>query len=211
VAKHKALVASSSDAATVSVVSTAHQPRHLTISDITSIAERRGDVATGYADSNITPVSATGTVKLVIGLDDYEIVLTPGTNNLAGLRMRSTISEQGHRNRPDTGTGVDPNYLSLTANSSGSTTLQLLDDPLGANTNLLTSLNQGANADFKLNGVSVSKASNVINDVVSGATFTILDTTAPAGTVTLSLATNRGQLQSAIEHFANDYNSWWTR
>ncbi len=71
----------------------------------------------------------------------------------------------------------------------------------------MTSANQGANAIFKLNGVSVSKTSNVVNDVVSGATFTILGTTDPAATVTLSLATDRTQLQSAIQNFASKYNA----
>jgi len=33
-----------------------------------------------------------------------------------------------------TGTGANPNYLSVTSNTAGATTLQLFDDPTGTNT-----------------------------------------------------------------------------
>jgi flagellar hook-associated protein 2 len=210
VARNKAIVAHSSDVTKVSVVNTGSDtPAEYTISDITSIARAASETSqTGYADSSATPVSATGTVKLVVGSASREITLTPETNNLTGLR--DAINNLGlgvTASVLTTGTGADPNYLTVSADTAGATTLQLFDDPEGANTSLLTSVNQGSNAEFKLNGVPVSKAGNLINDVVSGATFTILDTTDPGETVTLSLSTSRSQLQSAIQDFASKYNA----
>ena len=210
VAKNKALAATSSDSNIVSVVNTgATNTATYTISDITSIAKAASETSkSGYADSNVTPVSTTGTLKLVIGANSYRIPLTAGANTLVGLR--DAINNLGvgvTATVLTTGTGSDPNFLSISANNVGATTLQLFDDPDGANSNLVTSANQGSNANFKLNGVTVSKAGNLINDVVSGATFTILDTTASGQTVTLSLATQRGQLQAAIRDFANQYNT----
>ena len=210
-AHNRALVASSSDAATVSVVNSgATSSASYTISDITSVAKAASETSqTGYADSTVATVSSTGTVKLVIGAEEHTILLTPATNNLAGLRDAINALGAGvTASILTTGTGLTPNYLTVSANNTGSTTLQLLDDPTpGANTNLLTASNQGANTSFKLNGVAVSKATSLINDVVSGATFTILNTTAPSATVTLSLASSRTQLQSAIQDFAAKYNS----
>jgi len=106
-----------------------------------------------------------------------------------------------------TGTGANPDYLSVTSNSTGSKALQLIDDPVGANTNLLTSSNQGSDAVFKLNGVDVVKASNTINDVVSGATFVIGKTTTLDAKVTLTLATDASQLSGALQDFAAKYNA----
>jgi flagellar hook-associated protein 2 len=108
-----------------------------------------------------------------------------------------------------TGTGATPDYLSVTANNTGATTLQLIDDPTvgGANQDLLTSSNQGSDAVFKLNNLSVDKPGNTINDVVPGATFTIENTTAVGATVTLSLASDRAQLLSGLEDFATKYNA----
>jgi len=210
VAANKAIVATSSDSAKVSAVySGATSSATYTISEITSIAQAAAEASiSGYADSTAAAVSSTGTVKLVIGSDEYTITLTPATNNLTGLR--DAINNLGvgvNASIITTGTGLTPNYLSVTANAFGATTLQLIDNPLVAPVNLLTSAHQGSNAEFKVNGVSVSRSSNVVNDVVSGVTFTILDTTAPAETVTLSLHTNRTQLQSAIQDFATRYNA----
>ena len=50
-----------------------------------------------------------------------------------------------------------------------------LDDPAGANTNLLTSTNQGSDAVFSLNGIPVTQPGNVVNSVIPGVTFTIQD------------------------------------
>ena len=210
IAKNKALVASSSNSGLVSVVNTgATSAATYTISDITSVAKAASETSKiGYADANATPVSASGQVKLWVGAKSYGITLTAGTNNLAGLRDAiNSLGVGATATVLTTGTGATPNYLSLSANSSGAAALQLFEDPDGANTNLVTSANQGANAIFKLNGVSVTKTSNLVNDVVSGATFTILGTTDPAATVSLTLATDRTQLQSAIQNFASKYNA----
>ena len=210
VAANKAIVATSSNSAKVSAIySGATSSATYTISEISSIAQAAAEATvSGYADSTAAAVSSTGTVKLVIGSDEYTIILTPATNNLTGLRDAINNLNVGvNASIITTGTGLTPNYLSVTSNSFGATTLQLIDDPLVAAVNLLTSAHQGSNAVFKVNGVSVSRSSNVVNDVVSGVTFTILDTTAPAETVTLSLHTNRSQLQSAIQDFATKYNA----
>jgi flagellar hook-associated protein 2 len=210
VSKNKALVATSSNSGLVSVVNTgATSAATYTISDITSIAKAGSETSKiGYADSSTAAVSSTGVVKLVVGAKSYEITLTPGTNNLVGLRNAiNNLGVGATATVFTTGTGLTPNYLSISADSSGAAALQLFDDPSGANANLVTATNQGSNANFKLNGVSVSKASNLVNDVVSGATFTILGTTDPLATVNLTLATDRTGLQSAIQDFANKYNA----
>jgi flagellar hook-associated protein 2 len=81
-----------------------------------------------------------------------------------------------------------------------------LKDDNGAGVNLLTSANQGANTEFKLNGVAVSKPTTFINDVVPGVTFNILGTTSGSESVTVSLASDRTKLRSALQTFASAYN-----
>ena len=149
VAANKAIVATSSDSAKVSAVySGATSSATYTISEITSIAQAAAEATvSGYADSTAAAVSSTGTVKLVIGSNEYTIILTPATNNLTGLRDAINDLDVGvNASIITTGTGLTPNYLSVTSNSFGATTLQLIDDPLVASVNLLTSANQGSNA-----------------------------------------------------------------
>ena len=207
----QALAARSSNPATVSVINTgATSAASYTISNIQSVAAAASETSsTGYATSDTTPVSANGNLSLVLGTTKYPITLDPQHNNLVGLRDAINKSGAGvTASILTTGTGANPNYLAVTANATGQTTLQLNDTPaLGPATNLLTNTNQGANAVFNLNGVPVSHSTNTINDVVSGLTFTILGTTAPNASVTLSLGTDRSQLSSALQDFASKYNT----
>jgi flagellar hook-associated protein 2 len=207
----KALVASTSDSTVVSVQNTgAASAANYSITNITSIASAASETsATGYASTNSTPVSSDGAVNLVLGSQTFNINLTPQTNNLIGLRDAINNSGAGvTASILTTGTGANPNFLAVTANATGATTLQLNDVPTaGAPVNLLTRANQGANAVFQLNGVAVNRSTNTVNDVVSGLTFTLLKNTAPNQTVSLSLATDRSRLSSALQTFANKYNA----
>ncbi len=206
----RGLSASSSDSTKVAILtSTGTTAASYTVSEITSVAKAASETsAIGYADGSSTAVSSTGSLTLTLGSHDYPITLTSATNNLAGLR--DAINNLGvgvTASVLTTGTGLTPNYLSVSANDTGQQALSITDDPGGAATSLLTSNNQGANADFKLNGVPVSKSSNTINDVVPGISFSILGTTSVGGTVSLSLATDRTTLTSALQAFVSNYNS----
>ncbi|MEO7145609.1 MAG: flagellar filament capping protein FliD [Bryobacteraceae bacterium] len=214
IASSQALSATSSDTTKVTVQDTgATAPANYTISNITSIASAASETSnSGYADSTSAPVSTTGTLKLVVGANNYTINLTPAQNNLVGLE--TAINNLGvglTATILTTGTGATPNYLSVSSNVSGATTLQLFDDPTGANTNLLTNHNQGSNAVFQLNGVPISQASNTVNAVVSGLTFNIVGTTTGTQTVALSLASDSSQLSSGIQNFVSAYNTLFSQ
>ncbi len=209
VGDNKGLTASSSASSKVAILtSTGTTAAAYTVSEITSVAKAASETsAIGYADASTVAVSSTGTVKFTAGSNNYTINLTPATNNLTGLR--DAINNLGvgvTASVLTTGTGLTPNYLSVSANATGAQALSLTDDPGGAATALLTSNNQGANAVFKLNGVAVSKSSNTINDVVPGISFSILGTTS-GETVSLTLATDRTKLTSALQTFVANYNA----
>jgi flagellar hook-associated protein 2 len=99
--------------------------------------------------------------------------------------------------------------LSITANDTGATTLQLFDGTPTTGTNLLSqeTPTQGSDAIFELNGLNVDNPNNTISDVIPGLTFTIGDTTTSGQTVSLSLASDPTQLQSALSNFVTQYNA----
>lgn len=202
-AEIRALAASSSNPDAVSVrYSGATTAATYVIDEITSVAAAASErTLSGYADSAATPVGSTGEFKLVVG--DEEFVFTPSSNTLIGLRDH--INSLGAGVTASILTTADGNYLSLSANASGATTLALYDDPDGANTNLITATNQGSDAVFKLNGITVIQKTNLVNSVIPGLTFTIKQTTATP--VTLSLASSRPALAAALESFVDDYNN----
>jgi flagellar hook-associated protein 2 len=204
----KALSGSSSNTAKVTVGSvTAANPATYTISEITSVARTASATSTGFADATTTPASATGTVKFTFGGTDHTITFGSGENNLTGLRDKINALGAGVTATVlTTGTGANPYYLSITSNTTGENPIVLIDDPDGAATNLLGSSDIGANAVFKVNGVEVSKSSNLINDVVSGVTFSIVGTTSGSETVSLSLASSRTSFSSKLQTLVSAYN-----
>lgn len=205
---NKGLVASSSDPSSVTVINTGTtQPISYKISAVQSLAAPASETSlSGYADSATTPVSATGSLQLIYGSGPaLPITLGEGHNNLIGLRDAINALDAGvTATIITTGTGANPNYLNITANSNGATTLKLQDNP-STPVEMLTSGNQGSNAVFKLNGLDISKTSNSINDVIPGAIFNLLNK--PAGDVTLTFRSDRAQLRTALADLATKYNA----
>ncbi len=200
----KALNASSSDTSKVNVQNVgATAAAVYTISDLTSIATAASETTTaGFADSNATPVSSTGSMRLTVGAKQVPITLVKNTL----VELRDAINGAGAGVSATILTAGALNYLSVSASTTGATTLTLEDDPQGADRQMLSSTNQGSNAVFKLNGVAIDRTSNTVNDVVPGLSFTLQQPTGLGGRVNLSLATDRSQLSSAISDFVSAYN-----
>lgn len=204
----QALSATSSNASVVSATATgATAPATYTINSVTSTASAANENSlVSYGDSTTTPVSANGSMALVVGSKTYDFTLSAANNNLAGLASQINSENSGVTASVLTTSGGD--YLSVSANSTGATTLQVIDDPGGAghaNSQWLTANNQGTNAVFKLNGITVSQASDTVNNVIPGLTFNVQS--ASSSPVTLTLASDPSQLSSALQNVVSNYNS----
>jgi flagellar hook-associated protein 2 len=207
VASTQGLTANSSDWTTVSVANTgATTPATYTISNIQSLASAAWATSTGFADTDTTPVSTAGQnlVDLTVGSNVYHLDLTDN-NNLQGLA--DAINNAGAGVTAQILTTDGSNYLSISAQNAGETTLELSDVPaVGAPVSLLGTSYAGSNADFMLNGtIHVVRSSNTVNDIIPGVSFTLKNTT--AGSVTLSLASDTSQLSGALQTFVNSYNA----
>ncbi|MBM3740088.1 MAG: hypothetical protein FJW39_30395 [Acidobacteria bacterium] len=210
VASTRALSATSSNISRVAVsLNGATVASSYTITDITSVARRASETTvSGFATSDSTAVDADNNLELYFGGTAYAIDLTAGGNNLESLRDATNGLGTGvTATILNTGSGATPYYLSLTATSPGSTSLELRTTAGSAASNLLTNTNQGADAVFKLNGLAVSKSDNVVSDVIPGLTFTIQDETDPGESVTLNLTSSRGSLATALQSFVTAYNT----
>jgi flagellar hook-associated protein 2 len=208
VSANKSLVASSSDTSKVIAMNNGSaSTATYTLSDITSLAKVASESSlSSYADAPSTPVASTpGTVVLTVGGSSKTLDVS-ANNTLEGLR--DAINASG---LPVTATilTVSPteNYLSVSANSAGATTLTLTDDPNGLATNLLTSLNQGADTVFKLNGAPVQTPSTQISNIIPGVTLNITGTTGVGGSVDVSLGTNRSAVADALSAVVSAYNT----
>jgi flagellar hook-associated protein 2 len=123
-ASTQGLQASSSDSSVVSVQNTgATAPATYSVSDIQTLASAASETSlTGYSSSQ--SVNSSGLVNLVVGSNTYQLNLTgSGQNNLAGLAQAINNANAGVTATVLTAGSSD--YLAVSANNTGATTLQL--------------------------------------------------------------------------------------
>jgi len=205
-ASTQGLAASSSDPSTVSVINTgATAPATYTVSNISSLASAASETSlAGYTPTQ--SVSTSGTVNLVVGAKTYALDLTAaGDNDVTGLANAINGANAGVN--ATILTNGSNNYLVVSANNSGATTLQLND----AGVALISDTNQGSNASFELNGIPITQSSNNVTGVIPGVSFTLQNTTSGSASVTLSLASDSSQLSSALQSIVTDYNTLVTQ
>ena len=202
-----ALGATSSNQAAVTVSNSgATSPATYTINSVTSVATTASETSlASYADSAATPITTgattPGAMQLMVGTTSYNFTLTH--NNLSGLVSQINGLNAGVTASILTTSGG--NYLSLQANSTGATTLQLNDESSATPANIVSATNQGTDAIFQLNGIPISQSSNTINNVIPGVTFNIVGKSSSA--TTLTLASDPAQLSTDLQTFVTSYNS----
>jgi len=164
------------------------------------------DSGTGKYTGAAFASSGSGTKTVTIDSTNNSLQGIRDAINAAGIGVTATIINDG---------GASPYRLALSSDSNGASNSMkisvsgdatvgtlLAHDPAG--TQNLSETITAQNAVFKVNGVSVSKTSNTVSDVVQGVTLTLSKvTTSP---VTLSVARDTGAISSSISGFVKAYN-----
>ncbi|MCX7166918.1 MAG: flagellar filament capping protein FliD [Rhodocyclales bacterium] len=169
---------------------------------------------TNYAAT--TDTFNTGTLAITIGGGSAVNVTIDGSNNtLTGIRqaindanagVTATIINDGSTNR-----------LVLSSNTSGSlgTVGVAVTDSGSGGTYALSGLDSASlvqtqaadNALLSINGIAISRSSNVITDAVEGVTLNLSKgTLAAPGTATVVVANNTAATSAAIETFVTAFN-----
>ncbi|MCC8997257.1 MAG: flagellar filament capping protein FliD [Nitrosomonas sp.] len=150
------------------------------------------------------------------------ITIAPGNSSLAGIRdainqadagVTASIVNDGSGNRlviasKDTGLS---NALKITAidndgNSNDNAGLsQLVYDASTGGTSNLSETVAASNANFIIDGIAISKASNKVTDALEGVTIDLLKAN-PGTTTTLNLARDTAGIQGAVNSFVKAFN-----
>lgn len=164
-----------------------------------------------------TPASFTANADKT----DLTIDITSSNNTLAGIRdainaknasVSASIVNDGSGNRlvitsKDTG---EVNSLKISvADDDGNNTdtgglSALAYDPL-ASSNNMTQMTAAKNALLTVDGMSISKASNTVSDVIQGVTLTLKTVTSASNT--LSVGTDTDTIQASVQSFVDAYNA----
>lgn len=209
-AKGGALTATSSSSAVWATAGAGAAAGLYRITNIASLATQAvSRSASGFADTDTTPVSdGGGTLELVLDGVSHSVELAPEADNLAGLRDAINASGLGlTATILDAGAGTDRYYLSITANQTGERSIELRRTPGDAGSNLLTTITTGSDAQFELNGVTITSSTNTITSAIPGVTLELRSTTSAGETIDVRIRPSTSGVAGALQSFANAYNA----
>jgi flagellar hook-associated protein 2 len=158
----------------------------------------------------------TGASFLSNGAGTKTVTIDASNNSLAGIRDAINKANIGVTATIVNDGGTSPYRLALTSTSIGKTnsvkisvagdaglSTLLAHDPAAAQN--LSETQTAQNAEFKVDGVSVSKASNSVNDVIQGVTLNLLKANSPS-TANLTVARDSASVTTAVNAFVKAYN-----
>lgn len=127
--------------------------------------------------------------------------------NSAGIGITATVVNDG---------GTSPYRLALTVNATGKTNSLkisvagdatiaglLAHDPGNTNGQALTETSKAQNAEFKVDGIAISKTTNSANDVIPGVNLTLAK---EGATTSVTVARDSATLTNSVTAFVKAYN-----
>ncbi len=200
----KCRVASSNEDAITATVSSANNVGNYSIT-VSSLAQARTMASTGFADITST-ATGTGTLIIKTGSNDPVTVTINSSNcTLNGVCNAINNAKAGVRASIINDGSSTPYRLMITAEETGTANSFTLTDNLSGGQALgFVQTQAAADAQFQINGASITKSSNVIDDVISGVTFTLKNVS--AAPVTLHLERDVDAIVTALKEFVDAYN-----
>lgn len=165
---------------------------------ITSLASSATLVTNAFADANST--TGTGSFTITQGGTSKTVSIDTTNNTLNGIA--AAINNLGLKLKANIITDSSGARLSIISSETGAAN----DITISGNTIPNVTFNKtsaGADANFTVNGISISSSSNVITGVVQGVTFFLNNT----GSATITVANDTGAAKSAINDLADKYNA----
>jgi flagellar hook-associated protein 2 len=175
-----------------------------------------GGTANGYAFSSqatdlSTQLNATGLGSDTFAINGVNVTVDPTTTTLQGLASAINGASTGATASIVTATDTngDTTYqLKLTGATTVTDTGGLLQGVGILQKGYSDELLQGQDANFSLDGIQLTNASNSITGVIQGATLQLLKgTQATPGTSTISLTENTSQVVTNVQNFVTAYNN----
>jgi len=201
------------------------------ISDIEFLAQSQKLVAVGQADATAAiGAGASTTITIDLGTTagatftpnadpSFDVVIDSTNNTLEGIRdaintanggVTATIVNDGDATNPyrlvlsSTDTGADQS-MQISVGAGETALLDLLNQVPGGVQNL-TETSAAQDALFKVDGISITKSSNTVTDVISGVTLNLAQATGVGTSLTVSVSQDTASAKTAIEAFITAYN-----
>jgi flagellar hook-associated protein 2 len=173
---------------------------------VSGLAQAKTMASIGFADTTAT-ATGTGTLTIKTGSNDPVTV----TINSSNCTLNGVCNAINNANAGVTATIINdgsstPYRLLLSADETGTANAFTFTDNLTGGQALSMAQTQAAtDAQFLVNGVSMTKSSNVIDDVLSGITFTLKEQSADP--VTLRVDKDVDSIVTALKDLVSSYNA----
>ncbi|MDA8589774.1 flagellar filament capping protein FliD [Luminiphilus sp.] len=165
-----------------------------------------------YSGSTYSSFSQTSSVDITIDSSNNTLAGVRDAINNANAGVNASILKNGDNYQlllVSEETGLSKSMsISVTGDSVGGDTdndglSQLAFNNSGSQ---LTQYAVGANANFSINGLSVSSASNTVTDVIDGVTLNLLSATSSA--ITIDVKTDTDTIVADVQAFVDKYNAY---
>lgn len=185
---------------TISQIATAQKVSGASQSSQTDELGYSGTFSIGLEGGATSDITVTSTMSLQDVVDAIN-AQTSTTNVQASIVQVSSTSFQ--MVLTGTADAADITYSS----TSGDDIMNELGvtDSSGSFTNVIQ---EAQSAEFTLDGISMTRDTNDITDVLSGVTFSLLQATPDGTSLNISIETDTSQIQSALETFVTNYNAF---
>jgi len=213
--KHSA-ASSDTSVLTASADSTAETGSNTIVVD--RLAKARIVKSTSFTSTSDT----IGTGTLTITVDGTSTSITVDTTNNTWTGLKNALNNSGAAVTAsiiNAGTSASPNYrLVVQSDETGTANALAISGTLAGGTDPFagggTEVQAAADALFSINGLTVTRSSNTVSDVVTGVTFVLLqegdmdgvvESTDPSAKVTVSI--DSAALKSSIKDLVESFNA----
>lgn len=172
---------------------------------VTSLAQAKAMASANFADTSTTQ-TGTGTLSIQVGSNATVNITIDGTNNtLDGVRKAINAANAGVSATIINDGSSQPYRLLITSNNTGTgNAFNITNNLSGGQALTLTQTAAAKDAQLTVNGVSLTKSSNKISDVIQGVTLNLKsETTAPA---TVTVTDDIDAMVNAIKALTTSYN-----
>ena len=172
---------------------------------VDNLATETKIISNGFA--NTTSELENGRVKVTSGSASSTVTINSTNNSLDGLRLAiNNLGLDVKASFLNDGNDTVPVRLLISGNLTGATgavTMSYSKDSIYPVDEIsFTTTQEAKNASFSIDGVSISKSSNTVSDVISGAALKLQS----AGSGTISLSTDTDAITTKVSDFVDEYN-----
>jgi flagellar hook-associated protein 2 len=174
---------------------------------VNSLARETKLLSSGFSDTS--SAIGNGTITLTVGTNTTEITIDDSNNTLDGIRL--AINNSGANVQAsfiNDGSDTNPVKLVISGTQTGADNAVSISASntlfgFGQNSPISFTETQAAqNASFVLDGVAVSKASNIVTDVIGGTTLTLES----AGSGIITLSPDEEAIKEKVQNYVDGYN-----